>query len=129
MKNLLQALFACGIVLLLVSCNGKVKDGRILYGTIHDSTDKALANHNFFLSVEKRSGFLTNAISRWESFKFTTDSNGFFNVTYSSQNNAGVEITEYIPSAVGGEDLRMSWRMDGVPKNTSNVGVIKLKKL
>jgi hypothetical protein len=127
MRNLLQALFACGVVLLLASCNQKVRDGRVIFGAIVDSNGKAIANHDFSIKVTKQSGIMPNRITRWESFKFTTDANGFFSVSYNSQKSAYVQITAYTPGSNGGDYSEGLWHADNDLPDAYSAGVIKIK--
>lgn len=125
MKHILYTLLACGVIAILASCNGKVREGRVIFGVLQDSSGKAIANHDFNIRSEKRSGFLFNATRHWEEFKFTTDANGFFSASYNGQKNSRVQISQY---DYRGRSVDVSyWEKDFITEDAYSAGVIKIK--
>ncbi len=127
-KTILVTFSVAITTILISSCNGKIKNDRKLYGIIVDSTGKVVSKRDFYLRATEDKGFMFNHTERWQSFKFTTNDVGYFNVTYSSQKKARVAITNYNINLAGGEEGTAHWQIEPVPNDNYNAGTIKLKE-
>jgi hypothetical protein len=78
------------------------------------------------LMLLRERGFLNTQKTLWESFKFTTDANGFFSASYNSQKDAYVQISAYAPGA-GSDYSEGLWHADNSLPDAYNAGVIKIK--
>lgn len=128
MKSYICAISIICCCLLFASCGRKIINDRKLYGSVTDSSGKPAANYTLYVRAEKTRGTIFNKrINYQEPFKFTTDANGFFNVTYNSQKGARVIITDDTEYAGVAEELHAYWSLEPVPNDNYNVGVVKLK--
>ncbi|MBN8670387.1 MAG: hypothetical protein J0L80_06855 [Chitinophagales bacterium] len=111
---------------LAVSCT-KIEDkDRIIYGQIVDSVNVPIANKEFLIVVSTTTtrigagnGFIDD-----QPYKFNTDTNGSFSVTFKAKKKASIQIR--LSEKTGDNTIYRSW---GAGKDLEiNAGIVKMPR-